>query len=211
VLDYTSRKAITMNTHETRMALERLKGERAAAEASVVKVEQFIKTNAAVLEALRKAQEVIQAVAQATQQQLEYHVSEIATLALAAVFPDPYTLHLDFELKRGRSEAVITFGRGDERFNALKSSGGGPVDVAAFGLRVALWSLQSPRTRPTLVMDEPFRFVSRGLQARASAMVKEVSERLGIQFIIVTHEDTLIENADKVIEVAIKNGESKVT
>ena len=199
-----------MNAKDVRWALERMKGERKVCAERVDKIERFIEDNTTRLDNLRKAQEVIQAVARETQRQLEYHVSEIATLAMSSVFPNPYTLHLDFELKRGRSEAVLSFGHGEERFAPLSSSGGGPVDVAAFGLRVALWSLRSPRTRSVLVLDEPFRFVSRGLQARASEMVKQVSQRLGVQFIIVTHEETLIEYADKVIEVEMKNGRSMV-
>jgi DNA repair exonuclease SbcCD ATPase subunit len=199
-----------MSVKDTRYALERLKGEQKACADRVAKIERFVEDNEKRLDDLRRAQEIIQAVARQTQQQLEYHVSEITTLALASVFPNPYKLHLDFELKRGRSEAVLSFGREGARFAPLASSGGGPVDVAAFGLRVALWSLRSPRTRPVLVLDEPFRFVSRNLQARASEMVKEVSRRLRIQFIIVTHEETLIEHADKVIEVEMKNGRSVV-
>lgn len=199
-----------MNTHDTRLALERLKGEQKASANRISTLTQTQTTYASELDSLRQAQEVIQVVAQTTQQQLEYHISEIVTLALAAVFPNPYELHLDFELKRGRSEASIMFGKGEERFRPLTASGGGPVDVASFGLRVALWSLRMPRTRPVLILDEPFRFVSRGLQAQASAMIKEISERLGIQFVLVTHEETLVENADKVINVKMLNGKSVV-
>lgn len=42
-------------------------------------------------------------------------------------------------------------------------------------------------------------------------MIKEISNKLGIQFIIVTHEETLTEAADKVFEVSInRKGRSVV-
>jgi len=160
---------------------------------------------------IEKAQGVLQTVAQATQEELEYHVSEIVSLALEAVFPDPYKLNLNFELRRNKSEADLTFSKKKgEKIDPLTASGGGAVDVASFGLRVSLHSLQSPRTRSTIVLDEPFRFLSKGLQERASAMVKEISQRLGVQFIIVTHEANLLEAADKVFEVENVKRISKV-
>jgi len=160
---------------------------------------------------IEKAQGILQTVAQATQEELEYHVSEIVSLALEAVFPDPYKLNLNFELRRNKSEADLTFSKKKgEKIDPLTASGGGAVDVASFGLRVSLHSLQSPRTRSTIVLDEPFRFLSKGLQERASAMVKEISQRLGVQFIIVTHEANLLEAADKVFEVENVKRISKV-
>ena len=61
-----------------------------------------------------------------------------------------------------------------------------------------------------IVLDEPFRFVSRDLQVKAGQMVKELAERLDLQFIVVTHNKDLIEAADRVFEVSLKDGESRV-
>ena len=41
-------------------------------------------------------------------------------------------------------------------------------------------------------------------------MIKEISQKLGIQFIVVTHENALTESADKIFEVSIKKGISKI-
>jgi DNA repair exonuclease SbcCD ATPase subunit len=59
-------------------------------------------------------------------------------------------------------------------------------------------------------LDEPLRFLSSDNQEKASRMIKELSQRLGIQFIIVTHESILASYADKVFEVSIRKGRSKV-
>jgi DNA repair exonuclease SbcCD ATPase subunit len=200
-----------MTIQQVREEMERRKGQRQQLQKQISETQELISRLAREGEEIRVAQAIIQSVATATQQQLEYHVSELVSLALSAVFPDPYRLHRVFEPKRGKSEAVLSFSKEDgERIDPLTASGGGPVDVAAFALRVSLWSLRKPRTRATLIVDEPFRYVSQDLQPRASAMLKEISQRLSIQFIIVTHEVELLECADKVFRVAQKDRVSHV-
>jgi ABC-type sugar transport system ATPase subunit len=82
--------------------------------------------------------------------------------------------------------------------------------VAAFALRIASWSMQKPKSRNVIILDEPLKYLSENYQEKGSAMIKEISQRLGIQFIIVTHEQTLASYADKVFEVSIKKGVSQV-
>jgi ABC-type transporter Mla maintaining outer membrane lipid asymmetry ATPase subunit MlaF len=158
-----------------------------------------------------KAQVVIQVVALLTQNQLRYHISEIVTLALASVFDDPYEFDVEFVQRRGQTECDLSFVREDAHVSPLTASGGGVVDIAAFALRVALWSLKQPHTRPILILDEPFRFVSANYKPKASEMLKMISERLGLQIIMVTHSEELIECADAVFVVTQKRGISKIT
>jgi DNA repair exonuclease SbcCD ATPase subunit len=105
---------------------------------------------------------------------------------------------------------VFVDGDGGE-LSPLSASGGGAVDIAAFGLRLSLWTLPEKRTRGVIVLDEPFRFLSKDLHAKAGQAIKELSARLGLQFIIVTHENTLQESADKIFRVEKRRGVSKVT
>ena len=146
----------------------------------------------------------------ATQQQLSFHISDITSLALEAVFPDPYALQVEFIQRRNKTECDLYFVRDGEKVDPLSASGGGAVDVAAFALRIASWSMTKPRTRNVIILDEPLRFLSANLQERASSMIKELSDKLGIQFIVVTHEPILANYADRTFNVSIKNGISKI-
>lgn len=153
---------------------------------------------------LEKAQLIIQAAAKATQEQLSYRISELTSLALAQVFTDPYELIVRFENKRGRTEAVLLFadGAGNE-VDPMEASGGGVWDVASLALRLSLWSLQRPRSRATMVLDEPFKFLhGEGPQRRVCRMVQELAKRLKVQFIIVTQEEWGTEYADRVFRVS---------
>lgn len=157
---------------------------------------------------------IIQTVAQSTQSELEYHISELVTLALAGVFPDPPRLCVDFVMKRNKTEADIYFDRGDaEKIDPLSASGGGLVDIASFALRVSLWSMQHPRLRNTLILDEPLKFLNcpnRELQEKAVKMIKEIGERLNIQFIIVSLLPEFKFVADKIFEIVNKEGVSEI-
>ena len=98
------------------------------------------------------------------------------------------------------------FARDGIKVDPLTASGGGAVDIASFALRVASWSMQLKRSRPILLLDEPFRYVSADLLPKASAMLKEVSVKLGLQIIMVTHSEELMAEADKIFETHIRKG-----
>lgn len=157
-----------------------------------------------------KAREVIRAVSLSTQQQLQYHISDVVSVALAGVFTDPYELSVEFVERRNTTECDLMFVRGDTKVHPLSASGGGAVDIAAFALRIASWCLETPRTRRTIILDEPMRFVSEEYREKASLMIKEVCDRLEIQFIIITHDPKLATYADRTFEVTNKRGISRV-
>lgn len=155
---------------------------------------------------LEKAREIVKEVGLKTQEQLQYHISDITSLALEAVFNDPYKLTAEFVQRRNKTECDLYFERDGDKIDPLSASGGGTVDVASFALRIASWSMESPQSRPTIILDEPLRFLSADRQEKASEMLKEISTKLGIQFIIITHESTLTPFADRIFETKIRKG-----
>ena len=195
---------------DIRNKLEQQKGQRIQIEASISRIGQEVKEYGKDLRRHEQAREVIREVGLKTQQQLQYHISDITSLALEAVFPNPYELIAEFVQRRNKTECDLYFVRNDNRMDPLSASGVGAVDVAAFALRVASWSMARPKSRPVIVLDEPFRFLSANYQEQASIMIKEISQKLGIQFIVITHETILTSCADKIFEVKIHKGISKV-
>ena len=199
-----------MTVQEVRRKLEQKRGQQAQLEKQLSSTETKIRDTKKQLKRQEKAREIIKAVGLKTQQQLQYHISDITTLALEAVFDNPYRMEVEFVQRRNKTECDLLFERGKERFDPLTASGGGAVDVASFALRIASWSMKRPRSRNTVVLDEPMKFLSRDLHPRASAMIQEISEKLGIQFIIITHDKGLAEYADKTFEVALKGNVSEI-
>ena len=199
-----------MELKTIRNKLERLKGQKSQIEKDLKTSKKNIKVNGRELRKHEQAKEIIREVGIKTQEQLQYHISDITSLALESVFPEPYKLEIEFVQRRNKTECDIYFSRNGNLVDPLSASGGGAVDIASFALRIASWSLQRPHTRNTIILDEPMRFVSDGLRNKASAMIKEVSRKLGIQFIIITHEPTLAAYADKIFNVTNKKGISKI-
>ena len=164
--------------------------------------------NTAYLANCELALAVIQQVAEATQRNLEFHISNIVTLALSAVFPDPYEFKATYLVRRGKTECDLKFVKNGQECDPLSASGGGACDVASFSLRIAVWSLKP--TRNVQVLDEPFRFVSLDLQEKCSEMIKELSSKLGIQIIMVSHLPKIIAAADTIFEVTQTDGISEI-
>lgn len=192
-----------------RADLEQRKGRLTQVRSQLEKAESERKQAKRMLWASERAQVIIQQVAQSTQQELEYRVSELVTVALSSVFPDPYQFMLRFVVRRNKTEADLLFLREEQEIDPLSASGGGVVDVAAFALRVSLWRL-SNELRPVLILDEPFKWCSSSYLPAAGEMLRSLSEKMRIQIILVTHLEPLIEIADRVFRVSKRNGVSMV-
>jgi len=132
-----------------------------------------------------EARIVFQQVAVQTQRGIQNHLDGLVSAALAAVFDDPYQFKAIFEMKRNKAECRMVFDAGDHEMDPLESSGGGPIDVAAFALKTAYQQLAG--NRKVLIFDECMKYVSRDRIPYAADMVKEINKRLGIQIIMVTH------------------------
>ena len=186
--------------------LEQQKGKLILTKKTIKKTKKRINQNTKELYQQEQALIVVREVGLQTQSQLQFHISDITSLALEAIFNDPYKLEAEFVERRNKTECDLYFTRNGERINPIDASGGGTVDVASFALRIASWSMQNPKSRNTIILDEPLKFLSADMQEKASQMLKEISTKLGIQFIIVTHESTLTPFADKIFETRIRKG-----
>lgn len=200
-----------MTLTELQSKLDQQKGKKLELENDISSLEKGIKKKERDFKRHEKAHEIVRIVGKMTQEQLQFHISDLASLALLSIFDNPYELLINFEERRGKTECDILFKREDKVMKPIDSSGGGTVDVASFALRIASWSMTHPRRRATILLDEPFRYLSQDRQEAASQMLKEISNRMGIQFIIITHEEILASYADKTFKVIIKNGKTKIT
>ncbi|MCP4475372.1 MAG: hypothetical protein GY821_12570 [Gammaproteobacteria bacterium] len=196
---------------QLRSHTEQKKGQKELIENKIQQVQFDIIETTKEIGHSEKALFIIQKVARDTQAELEYHISDVVSMALDTIFDDPYKFKIEFVLKRNKTECELLLEKKGEKINPLSACGGGVIDVVSFALRIALWTLQTPKSRNTFILDEPFKFLSKDLLPRASELLKELSDRLNIQFIIVTHLDELSECADKVFKVNIKKGVSKIT
>jgi len=195
-------QSLASSLASTNKALERTswKREEAITEESILEVNgKALETN---YENTIKALSVAQEVAQQTQKELEVQISFIVTSAIQAIFKKPYEFKVDFQVRRNKTEADLYMVDADgNRFNPLHDNGGGVADIIAFTLRIACWRLNNPRSSACLVYDEPLKFVSSEYLPAVANFVQEISSKLDLQIIMVTHVKEFIEAADNVIEI----------
>lgn len=158
---------------------------------------EVIKERRSVVE---KARAFFQLHAENTQREISETLSVIITSALRSVFPDDYECSIEFGTKSNQTVAKIKFLKGDEEIDdPINSVGGGVIDIATFAARVAFIFLSG--SRRVLIADEPFKAVSADLRNKIPEMLKLLSTKLDVQFIIVSHLPELIEGADKVVKI----------
>lgn len=131
---------------------------------------------------------VYQNVASKIQEQAHSRIFAIVSKCLTAVFEDPYEFEMLFESKRGKTEARIVFLRAGQVIeDPINAAGGGVIDVAAFALRLSSILLSNNGIRKVLILDEPFRYLSREYRPKVAQMLEEMAKGYGVQIIMVTH------------------------
>lgn len=162
------------------------------------------------VEVCTKARWVLSEVTRLTQEKIKGYIENLTTMAIQAVFDRDYRFVTDFRISRNKSECYFSVKEGDNEYTPKDDQGGGIIDVISFALRVVLYSLERPRSRNVIILDEPLKWTGK-LMSKAGEMIKEVSNRLGLQVILVTHEPELAEIADKAFVVEQKDGISRVS
>ena len=198
--------------NQLRRKLEHIKGQKAAIDTQISREKSRLAALICDYEATTQANLILQEAARMTQENLQYRISTLVSLAMEGVFDDPYSVQLTFEPQRGKTIANIEFKRNaeDDGFS-YEATGGGVADVASLGLLFSLWTLQVPRTRNLLILDEPLKWLKGGkLPEKGAAMLSQISHKLGIQILMVSHSPELIEHADKVFKVTKNRGISTV-
>lgn len=165
-------------------------------------------------EYIEEAQIFLQTVAKKTQSKLSFHISDFVSNALETIWgEEAYTFKLDFIEKRNKTE-VEMFLVDDNGIIGLKDlnslrTGGGILDIIAFALRISLWSLQKNKEK-LIILDQPFTNLDSEHLPLANLLLKEVNEKLGIQFLIINHNPLLNEGND-IYEVYKESGVSKIS
>lgn len=160
-------------------------------------------------ENLQKARAIIAEAGKYTQSYLKDYIEGMVTTALQAVFEEDYHFIIDFDIKRNKPEAKISLKIRGEEVDPKDSCGGGVLDVASFALRIVLWSIENPKSSNVIILDEPFKFLH-GKIENAMKMIKDLSNKLNIQFIIVSQIEDFTSNADKIFLITHNGKHSEV-
>ena len=198
-----------MNLKKLRTFLNKKQAQKEYIQNEIQSLEISIKKQKVLLLQEQRALEFIKEIAIQTQGQLEFQLGDMVSTGLNTVFDQAYEFLVKFELRRDKTECDLFFKKQEELVDPLLFSGLGAADVAAFALRCASWSMVK-KSRNTLLLDEPFKHLSVNHHERVGALVKMLSEKLGLQIIMITHSEIMSRYADKIYKVTMQNNVSKV-
>lgn len=148
---------------------------------------------------IEHSQTLIQGLAKQVQETAHKQIAAVVGRCIQSVFGEDYNFRIDFEKKRGKTEARMVFLKGEDEINPLKGSGGGLLDLAAFALRLACVLLVRPAVRRLLVIDEPLKHLDASRRPAVGRLLEDLSRELNIQIIQVTHDESLA--VGKVVEI----------
>jgi DNA repair exonuclease SbcCD ATPase subunit len=168
--------------------IDRLREESRRAKDDLRRLQAQLATTKQTLAAVTTAGEWVNSVIEGMQQATHDRLATVVSRCLKLVFgDDAYEFAIRFE---SRGKVRFEFVRGGQAFDPDDQVGGGVIDVAAFALRLAaVVCLRLPRV---LVLDEPFRFVSREYRPVVAELLEVVSTEFGVQIIQVTHARELV-------------------
>ena len=197
--------------HEFEKWVLEMNSSKSAVESNIKLSKRRIKEREKQAKQLLEAREVLISVGSATQKQIMSYITSLCTLMLQTIYGERYTLVIDFNKKHNKSEASLKVYKGELELSLKdEETGGGVIDIVALAMRFAMWSLSSPRTAPVFLMDEPLKNVSKDKLPFVKEVLQELCEKINLQIIMVSHEEELIEIADKAYRVTMNNDISEV-
>lgn len=149
---------------------------------------------------LADAVDVAQTVSVTLQSQVKDKIVSVVQTGLDATFPGN-GFAMDFVSRRDRTEVdMYVTDPGGNRQSILDGSGGGLKDIVSFLLRVSIWSMDRG-TSDVILLDEPMKFMSAGHREEGASLLEVLSGDLGVQFLVVSHVQEIIDGADVVYKV----------
>ncbi len=144
-----------------------------------------------------KAIELIGLITMSSQDYIKSFLENLVAEALQSIFGIDYGFELDFQLARNTTEVnLYVVKEGVRRSIRDEDLGGGVADLVSFILRVVFWAIQPHPTRSTIILDEPLKFLDKERLELFGTLLHEISKQLDIQFIVITHEESIAEQAD---------------
>lgn len=140
-------------------------------------------------------------------------LESITNAALKSIFPDK---EMFFRVVPNKTKKGLFYDLYIETNGVptelLDAKGGGVLDVVQMCLRITYVRRLKGKLRQTILLDEPFKNLDAERVNLASQWLDQISKRLKIQFLIITHIPSLIltvENSGR-IEVRYADNKSEV-
>ena len=194
---------------EIEKRFEQAKTKKELLKSQIKTKDQTIEQTKKKVENFVKARYVLAEVARLTQENFQVKVENLITLAIQSVFDRDFKFKLHLERKRNKLECRPVIIENEHEYSPEDDMGGGLIDIISFAWRIVLWSMEKPRSRNMIALDEPMKNMG-DLIGLGGKMLKEISSKLGFQLIIITHDQELMEFGDTSYLFTHKEGKTNI-
>lgn len=199
----------TQRVENLKEKLNREIGKREQLEKQVEEQQERVATLSSTLDVTQETVQLLTALADQRRDYMKSKVEDLVTFGISAVFGIPYQFFFEVDENRGLRSMTPKVSLNGEVMDIVNAHGGGLVVVIGFLLRVVTLALLGNKYK-VMLLDETFSHVSEVYLEPLSMLIKTVTSRLGIQIILVSHQEILTAAADKVYEVRLVNGSAQV-
>jgi len=141
-------------------------------------------------------------------------LEELGTAALQYSLGPDYEMKIHYFEGKGNSKPYLDTKIKDRvtgiETDPIDENGGGVVDIVSIALRLVVMQTYEPTIDGPILMDEPFKMVSKEFIPMLSQFTKNVSQDFGRQIIMVTHNEYLAAMTDSKIYVTMDKNKISV-
>lgn len=157
-----------------------------------------------------EARTILNTVLLKTQEQAVGFICNVTTRLLQHIFGEDYELQFKASVERNRSALQPFISKDGILCSPREELGGGVLDVAALGIRLAQWAITAEQSAPIFILDEPAKFIDWRRIPLFGEALRGVAQTLGLQIILVSHKQELEAIGEKVYHVSQRNGVSVI-
>lgn len=182
--------------------LSRTEGNRDAVQHSLFNSETSLNDAKAHQALLEQVTEVLRALADLKREEMRLKVENLVTFGLRSVFKE----HLTFKIVSGERakqstmelKVVSIVNEVEVETDIVNAHGGGLVQVIALLLRIVILLFSRPAPARILILDESLAHLSREYLEPAAELLASLSNKLGLQILMVTHSPEFEDAADRI-------------
>lgn len=155
------------------------------------------------IDKLEQASLILQKLSEKQREVAKTRLEELGTQALQYSLGNNYRMVIELSESRKRPQAflyVIDDNKGIKT-SPLDDNGGGIIDIISIALRLVVLQAHEPTIDGPIILDEPFKMVSKEYIPMLSDFLKKISNDFGRQIIMVTHNEFLAESCESRIVI----------
>ena len=125
--------------------------------------------------------------------------TSLVTEALTSIFEKDIRFNIKLYSYRNEPAIDVSVIEDNLEVDPQKSCGGGLNDIISFVIKIIFIYLK--KSSKIIILDEPLKFLSRDYIEQSSNFTQEISKRMNIQIILVSHKPDLEISCDKLITI----------